>query len=72
MNYFHVGVYMKQGNPMIGVREFHTDNYDEVYDNVKKKIVAKYGEDAILKIDVWRLTVGSVELQEYLQGKEKL
>jgi hypothetical protein len=70
MNYFHIGIFLKNRKPMVGVKEYQTDDYDKVYEMVTHQLERDY-KGQILKVDVWRLLPGrSQELDDYLTNKQ--
>jgi len=70
-NYFSITVHIKgRARPLVGIRQYATDNYDTVYEMTKKSLLKFYYLTDIIKIDVWPLTESSQVLQEYLKKKE--
>lgn len=71
LNYFSITVYIKdRAKPLTGVREYATDNYDEVYEKTKKSLLKFYYLTDIIKIDVWPLSEEALLVQEYLRKKQ--
>ena len=71
MNYFHIGIFLKHGKPMVGVKEYQTDDYNKVYEMVTHQLERDY-KGQIIKVDVWRLLPGrSQELENYLAKKKQ-
>jgi len=69
-NYYHVGVYPKNGKALIGVKEYETEDYAVAYELVMQQVLKQYRADEILKVDVWRLMLDrSQELDDYLVKK---
>ena len=71
LNYFSIIVHIKgRTRPLVGIRQYATDNYDAVYEMTKKSLLKFYYLSDIIKIDVWPLTESSQVLQEYLKKRE--
>lgn len=71
LNYFSIIVHIKgRARPLVGIRQYATDNYDAVYEMAKKSLLKFYYLSDIIKIDVWPLTESSQVLQEYLKKRE--
>ena len=70
MTYYSVKVYIKnRPKPLTGIRQYPTDNYEEVYEIIIKEVLKKVSMADLLKIDVWPLTEKSLEVQTYLRNR---
>ena len=68
MNFYNVTVYIKgRKNALGAIREYETEDYNEVYQIVQDKLLTHYTKDDIMKIDVWPLSEHSTQVQEYLR-----
>lgn len=72
LSYFSIIVHIKgRARPLLGIRQYATDNYDAVYEMTKKSLLKFYYLSDIIKIDVWPLTESPQVLQEYLKKREQ-
>lgn len=54
MNYFKITVYFRdKARPLSGFRQYPANDYNVVYEIVKKQLLKYYYLSDILKIDVW-------------------
>ena len=70
LNYYSIKVYLRnKAEPLAAIRNYPTNDYNEVYEIVSRGLSKHYSFTDILKIDVWPLLENSQEVQDYIKKK---